>query len=172
MAFVKEKGNVVAFAEFADVVARDQLLFDTNEGLNDSSIIDPTLVRATERILSQLRNTDWWRLYFISGTKHTTIPLGAVADIPALDADYIADRHNEFNDLCVYTALAEYVLPMIADFGSEDNAERQKMGYYATKAQTLFNELVTAGDWYDFDGSGVVASLEKQPGIINTRRVR
>ena len=53
MAFVIEKGNVVAFAEFADLEARDQLVLTSNEGLNDSSVIDPMFVKATDRILSK-----------------------------------------------------------------------------------------------------------------------
>ena len=79
---------------------------------------------------------------------------------------------NDFTDLCVYTALADFILPKIADFGNEDNAERQKMGYYANKAESLFQELITAGDWYDFDNDSNVESTEKQPGQYNLKRVR
>ena len=46
------------------------------------------------------------------------------------------------------------------------------MGYYTNKADSLFDELVTAGDWYDFDDDGTVESDEKQPGQINLKRVR
>jgi hypothetical protein len=61
---------------------------------------------------------------------------------------------------------------MVADFGSEDNAERQKMGYYTQKADSLLTELLTAGDWYDFDNDLTVESSEKSPGQINLKRVR
>jgi hypothetical protein len=84
----------------------------------------------------------------------------------------IKDRENDFTDLCVYTALSEFILPSIADFGNEDSAERQKMGYYTQKASSLFSELVQSGDWYDFDNSGTISSSEKQPGQYNLKRVR
>lgn len=169
MAFVKEKGNVVSFAEFADLELSDQLLLVSNEGLNDSSVIDPKLVRATERILSKLRSSQWWRSYY---QKHTSTTVTKITDVPPLNANYILSRQNDFTDLCLATALSEYILPMIADYGSEDNAERQKMGYYAERATNLFNELVEAGDWYDFDASGVITSDEKQAAVVNLRRVR
>lgn len=169
MAFVKEKGNVVSFAEFADLELSDQLLLVSNEGLNDSSVIDPKLVRATERILSKLQSSAWWRSYYLNRTSSS---ITKVTDVPPLNANYIIARQNDFTDLCLATALAEYILPMIADYGSEDNAERQKMGYYAERAANLFTELVEAGDWYDFDASGVVTSDEKQASVVNLRRIR
>jgi hypothetical protein len=46
------------------------------------------------------------------------------------------------------------------------------MGYYNNKAEALFNELITAGDWYDFNDDGTIQSTEKDPGHINLRRVR
>lgn len=169
MAFVIENNSVTSFAEFQDVVDRDQRLFESNEGLSDD-VIDALLVRATERILTKLRNTDWWRTYYVR--RDTTTVYRTAADIPAVDADKIIARQNDFTDLCVYTALADFILPSIADFGKEDNAERQKMGYYTNKAESLFGELISAGDWYDFDGDNTVQSDEKSPGSYNLKRVR
>ena len=169
MAFVTELGNVTSFAEFQDVVDKDSRLFDANEGLSDD-IVDAQLVRATERILTKLRSSAWWRSYFVN--RNTSTVINSVADIPALDPNKIKDRYNDFTDLCVYTALAEFILPSVADFGNQDSAERQKMGYYVQKADGLFGELVTAGDWYDFDDNGSIVSDEKQPGQYNLKRVR
>jgi len=169
MAFVTENNTVVAFAEFQDVVDKDQRLFESNEGLSDD-IIEAQLIRATERILTKLRSTDWWRTYYIR--RDNLNVFRTVADIPPLDPDKIIGRQNDFTDLCVYTALAELILPSIADFGTEDNAERQKMGYYTNKANSLFGELITAGDWYDFDGDATIQSHERSPGSYNLRRVR
>jgi hypothetical protein len=169
MAFVTENNTVVSFAEFTDVVEKDQRLFESNEGLSDD-IVEQHLVRSTERILTKLRQTDWWRSYYIR--RDNTTVYNTVADIPALDPNRILERQNDFTDLCVYTALAEFILPSIADFGNTDNAERQKMGYYTNKADSLFGELITAGDWYDFDNDGTVDSGEKSPGSYNLRRVR
>jgi hypothetical protein len=95
-----------------------------------------------------------------------------VADIPAVDPDKILTRQNDFTDLCVYTALSELILPMVADFGNENNSERQKMGYYTGKAESLLAELITAGDWYDFDGDSTIETSEKSPGQVSLKRVR
>lgn len=169
MAFVTENSNVISFAEFQDVVNKDSRLFDANEGLSDD-IVEAQLVRATERILAKIRSSAWWQSYYVNRNTNTTIK--TLADIPALDANRIIGRVNDFTDLCVYTALGEYILPSVADFGNEDNAERQKMGYYVQKAEALYGELIAAGDWYDFDDDNTVESSEKQPGQYNLKRVR
>jgi hypothetical protein len=169
MAFIIEGTDVVSFAEFQDVVEKDQRLFESNEGLSDD-IIDAQLVRATERILSKIRASAWWRSYYVK--RNTSIQLNTVADIPAPNANFILERRSDFTDLCVFVALSEFILPSVADFGNEDNAERQKMGYYVLRADALFMELLTAGDWYDFDGAGTVTSDEREPGQINLKRVR
>jgi hypothetical protein len=169
MAFIEEAGTVVSFAEFQDVVNKDQRLFEANEGLSDD-IVEQQLIRATERILSKLRSSPWWRSYYIRRDSSTVY--NTVADIPAVNPDRIKSRLNDFTDLCVYTALSEFILPSIADFGNEDNAERQKMGYYTQKADTLFGELITNGDWYDFDDDGTITSEERSPGQYNLKRVR
>ena len=169
MAFIEEAGTVVSFAEFQDVVNKDQRLFEANEGLSDD-IVDTQLIRATERILSKIRSSAWWKSYYIRRDQNTVY--NTVADIPAVNPNRIKARLNDFTDLCVFTALSEFILPSIADFGNEDNAERQKMGYYTQKADTLFGELITNGDWYDFDNSGTISSDEKSPGQYNLKRVR
>jgi len=169
MAFITESGNVTSFAEFQDVVNKDQRLFEANEGLSDD-IVEQQLIRATERILSKIRSTAWWRSYYIR--RDSSIVYATAADIPAVNANRIKARLNDFTDLCVFTALSELILPSIADFGNEDNAERQKMGYYTQKADALLGELITNGDWYDFDNSGTISSAEKSPGQYNLKRVR
>ena len=169
MAFITESGTVTSFAEFQDVVNKDQRLFEANEGLSDD-IVEQQLIRATERILSKIRSSAWWRTYYINRDLATVYK--TVADIPAVDPSRIKARLNDFTDLCVFTALSEFILPSIADFGNEDNAERQKMGYYTQKAETLLGELITNGDWYDFDNSGTISSAEKSPGQYNLKRVR
>jgi hypothetical protein len=169
MAFIVENGTVISFADYQDVFDRDQRLFDSNEGLTDD-VIEPLLERATQRILDQIKSTAWWKTYWLRRSSDFTF--NTSADIPNPDIDKIISRTEDFTDLCVYTALAEYILPAVADFGNQDNAERLKMGYYEMKSSKLFAELITAGDWYDFDGDGVIQSTEKDPGKINLRRVR
>jgi len=169
MAFVTENSIVVSFAEYSDVLQQDQRLFEVNEGLSDD-VVEPFLVRATERILTKLRTTSWWTSYFRD--RNTTVTVNSLADIPALNPNYIKLRQTDFTELCVYVALADYILPSIADFSNQDSAERQKMGYYTNRADALFMELVTAGDWYDWDNSGTVTASERTTGLINLKRVR
>lgn len=168
MAFVTENSVVVSFAEYSDVLARDQRLFEANEGLSDD-VVEPLLVRATDRILDKLRASNWWQTYWMRRSGQSIVTR---ADIPALDPNRIEDRQGDFTELCVYLALADYILPMIADFSNQDSAERQKMGYYQTRAEAAYNELIVAGDWYDFDNDGTVESTEKSPGVHNLKRVR
>lgn len=169
MAFIKNGNTVISFAEYQDVVDQDQRLFDANEGLTDE-VVDLALQRATERILTKMRNTSWWKNYYV--IRDSSLDYTTAADIPPLNANKITDRKNDFKDLCVFTALADYVLPQVADFSNNETAERQKMGYYTNRADALFGELVSAGDWYDFDGSGAISSAEKSPGQYNLKRVR
>lgn len=169
MAFITEDDNVISFAEYSDVTARDQRLFDSNEGLTDD-VVEDALIRSTERILSSIRSTDWWRNYYRD--RDSSFTYNSVADIPAVDASKILGRQNDFTDLCVYWAMAEYILPKVANFGDDADDERAKMGYYKGKSEEMFMELIRAGDWYDFDDDATVESLEKDPGKIVLKRVR
>lgn len=169
MAFIVESGNVISFAEYDDVFKRDQRVFDNNESLSDD-VVEGLLIRATERIISKLRASDWWVEYYVKqnvGGSYTSR-----ADIPSPDINRIIARQNDFTDLCVYEAMAEYILPLIADFSAADSAEMMKLGFYKEKASSLFAELITAGDWYDFDDDSTVESSEKAPGAVNLKRVR
>jgi hypothetical protein len=173
MAFILSTGNVISFAEYEDVLAIDQRLFEANEGLTDV-IVEDALVKSTNRILSQLRSTDWWKSYYYrqnNGGGVVAFPAGGVI-APALDPNKIEARKQDFTDLCVYYALAETLLPRVADFGNADTAERQKIGFYDEKYRALLKELIEAGDWYDFDDDGTVESSEKQPSKVNLVRVR
>jgi hypothetical protein len=170
MAFVTENTTVISFAEYSDVLARDQRLIEANEGLTDD-VIEPLLVRATERILTKLRSTSWWTSYYITRAPSGTV-INDTSDIPVLNPNQILARQNDFTDLCVYTAFAEFILPLIADFGNEDSSELKKMGYYTNKAEQLFSEIVTAGDWYDFSDDGTISRNEKSAGSFNLKRVR
>lgn len=169
MAFIIEDNVTVSFAEFNDVLQRDQRLFDSNEGLTDE-VVEDALIRATERIINRISTTDWWRHYYMK--RDNTISYNSIADIPSVDADKIKARQSDFTELCVYTAMADYILPQVADFGDETDSDRAKMGYYQNRAESLFGELITAGDWYDFNDDSTVDSDEKEPGYFNLRRVR
>lgn len=169
MAFIVDNNTVISFAEYEDVFKTDERLFETNESLTDDKV-EELLIRATERILTKLRSSSWWRSYYLNRASSSSI--NTVADIPALDVNRIVARQRDFTDLCVYMALSEYIYPNLADFGSDTDPERAKMGYYANKVDSLFGELITVGDWYDFDDDGTIASNEKAPGQYNLKRVR
>jgi hypothetical protein len=174
MAFIISGGNVLSFAEYEDVLATDQRLFEANEGFTDV-IVEDALERATARILTKIQATDWWRNYYIrmSGASvNPNIFTQGLISVPAPDANKIKARQADFTDLCVYFGLSEILLPKVADFGNVDTAERQKIGFYDEKFRALFKELIEAGDWYDFGGQGTVTADEKVPNRQNLVRVR
>lgn len=149
MPFISSNTAVLAFADYYDVVSADQRLFESNEGLTEESVED-LLIRSTDKLVSKLSSR-----------------IGKT-----IDPMQILTRQDDFTDLCVYYCLHYYILPKFADFGSEENAEVQKMGYYQNKYELLFNELVSAGDWYDLDDDGVIEETDSIAAIVNLKRVR
>lgn len=154
MTFVYNSNNdVESYAEFEDVLDTDQRVFYTNEGLSDS-VIYPLLVKSTERIIDKIMMSDWY----------------SKNNLTSFDSTLIIAKQQYFTDLCVYYALAEFILPNIADFGNQDTAEYQKMQYYNNKFNILFNDLLSSTDWYDGDNDG-----NPDPSVTtfyNRRRVR
>lgn len=164
MAFIRSGTTILSFAEYQDVVLMDQRLFDENEGLTDE-VVEDILIRSTERILTQLKTSKWYR--------ELALAMGASAlTIPPVSAVKITSRTNDFTDLAVYYGLYEYILPKIADFGSEDNAERVKIEVYRNKYSKLFDELLADGSWYDYDADGTVELSEFRPVPTNYQRIR
>jgi len=156
MAFIISSGNVLSFAEFYNVEERDKRVFQANEGLEEDDVED-LLIRSTERIETLIQDSSWWADTGVSS---------------AFDINLIIGRQNDFTDLCVYHTLYEYLYPLIADFGDEDNAEVNKIAYYKEKFDTLASELIKAGDWYDFDDDGVITDSEVSPADPLERRYR
>jgi len=176
MAFISSGGNVIAFAEYEDVTATDQRLFEANEGIADATQVEDLTIKATSRILQLIRNTVWWKRYYLlegsDAQRTATQTRNGYVDAPLPDANLILARQADFTDLCVYYTLYEYLLPKIADFSSQDNAEVVKIGVYRTKFDKLFQELIEDGTWYDFNDSGTVTKDEKMPTRLNLVRVR
>ena len=176
MAFINPGGTgVIAFAEYTDVTDTDQRLFEANEGIADQTIIEDLTEKATNRILQLIRNTSWWKRYYLieaSEAQRLATNTRGTPDVPLPDPDYILGRQADFTDLCVYFTLYEYLLPKIADYSAQDNAEVVKIGVYRTKFDVLFRELIDDGTWYDFDNSGTITDLEKLPTRTNLVRVR
>jgi len=166
-------GNVIAFAEYEDVTDRDQRLFEANEGIADAGMIEDFTERATTKILYAVKDTAWWQSYFIAKDNGVTdISTLSFIDVPVPNANKFQARQQDWTDLCVYFTLFEYVLPKVADFSNEDNAEYRKIGFYKEKYSSLFRQLIDAGDWYDFDNSGAILPDEKMPTRVNITRVR
>jgi len=175
MAFITVSGNVIAFAEYSDVTDTDQRLFEANEGISSETMVEDLTEKATARILQLIRNTAWWRRYYLveaNEAQRQATNTRSTPDVPLPNANLILARRADFTDLCVYFTLYEYLLPKVADFSSQDNAEVQKIGVYRTKFDKLFLELIEDGTWYDFDNSGTITALEKLPTRVNLVRVR
>ena len=168
MAFIISGQTFISFAEYDDVVNRDQRIFEQNEILTEQ-IVEDMLIRASERILTRIKASDWWQEYQFK--RDITLKNDARL-LPNVNGMKIEARKNDFTDLCVYQALAEYILPKIADFSDENSSERQKILYYTDKSNALFTELIEAGDWYDFDDDGSVETGEKMPSRVNLVRIR
>lgn len=168
MAFNYSGSDFVSFAVYADVVQRDARLFESNEGLTES-VVNDALAKSSERILSKIRASSWWREYTLSRDSSLQ---NDVRNVPVVNPDNIDYREQEFKDLNIYTALCEYLLPQVADFGNETSAEVVKIGFYRDQSQAQFKELIEAGDWYDFDGDNTIELTEKAPVRINLVRVR
>jgi len=174
MAFIMSGSNVLSFAEYSDVQARDQRLFEANEGLTDI-IVEDILERSTQRIIKNFTASDWWRSYYLRMSAGTYDPLlitSGLVWVPDLNPDLIKTRTADFTDLCVYFALANYILPKVADFSTQDNAERVKIGFYNEKYRGMFQELIDDGSWYDFNADGTIQTKEKYPQRSNIVRVR
>jgi hypothetical protein len=171
MAFITQGTTFYSFATYDDVVQIDSRLFSANEGLTQDSV-DESLIRSTERILDLLRNSDWWKSFYISRDGLVNVIVRQAVSVPALDPFLIRDRQGDFTDMTVYHALSNYLLPKVADFGNPDSAERQKIGFYDEKFRVLFSELTGDGDWYDFDNSGTITDEDKYPYPVNLVRRR
>ena len=169
MAFVKTSTQFIAFAEYDDVASRDLRLLNEKESL-DTIGIEDALNWATNRMVSRFSATDWWKGYYKQ--RDPTIVYNTTADVPDLNPLLIKNRESDFTDLCVYWALAKYILPSIADFSNENNAELQKMKHYDSEGNRLFDELLADGDWYDFNNDDTIVSNEKSPALVNWKRVR
>lgn len=162
MAFIyNDDDTVLSFADYDDVYDTDSRIFDANESLSESNVT-MGVTRATERLLLRLKSTSWWR----------NLNKDNYSNPPALDTKLIIGRHAEFTDLCVYIALAEYILPGVADFANPDDAERQKMDYYNTRAAALFVEIINAGDFYDINNDGDVTNEEIKANTYVVKRIR
>lgn len=182
MAFITDGGgNVVSFAEFTDVLQKDQRFLEANEitvpaesgFVDDTDFIEDMLEKSTSRILLKIKASTWWQSY----NSYVGNAITNLNNIPNVNANLIdpsntLGRRQQFTDMCVYYCMAQYLLPLIADFGNEENSTFQKINYYDAKFTDIYNELISIADWYDYDNSGTVDADEKAVTYFQTRRTR
>jgi hypothetical protein len=169
MSFIISAGTFISFAEYQDVVDRDSRLFEENEILNSEADIEDLLARASERLLARVRSSEWWKEY---NYRRNSALNRDPRLVPTVDPLRILSRQADFTDLTVAMALADYILPKVADFANENSNERQKMLFYKERADELFIELIESGDWYDYDADATVETAERDPVRINLVRIR
>jgi len=182
MAFITDSGgNVVSFAEYTDVLQKDQRLLEANEievpaesGFADKTeFIEDMLEKSTNRILLKIKASTWWQAY----NNYVGAGITNLNNIPNVNPNLIdpgnkIGRQQQFTDLCTYHCLSQYLLPLIADFGNEESSTFQKINYYDAKFTDMYNELISIADWYDYDNSGTVDTDEKAVTYFQTRRSR
>tara|TARA_R110002020_G_scaffold165931_2_gene353741 strand:+ start:1201 stop:1761 length:561 start_codon:yes stop_codon:yes gene_type:complete len=177
MAFVTDgAGNVTSFAEFTDVLQKDQRILEANvikvpaeSGFVDTTdFVEDMLQKSTDRINIKFKASSWYQGYL----NYTGQSVSNPALMPDFNPNLILTRKQEFTDLCVFYCCYYYLLPLIGDFSTEDSAEVQKIKYYEDKFQGLFNELIALADWYDADNDGTVEDSEKVWTAQTVRRSR
>lgn len=170
MAFInKQDGSVLSFATYEDVFAADRRVFEANEIATDTltkdEVVEDMLIRSTSRLIKKVQASAWWARYTANVS---SVALGAGGSIPLPDSSKF-ERKDDWTELCVYHTLAEYLYPHIADFGDEASPEVAKITFYRDKLESLYNELLAVGDWYDDDNDGTVEDSEK---LLNPRQYR
>lgn len=176
MAFITVGGNVTSYAEYTDILQKDQRLLEANEitvpaesGFTDvTDFIEDMLSKSTDRINTKIKASSWWMGYL----NYTGTSVSNPALVPDFDPNRIKSRKQDFTDACVYYCLYNYLLPLIGDFSIEESQEVQKIRYYEQKFNDLFQELIAMADWYDADGDGVVEDSEKAYTFQAVRRTR
>ena len=182
MAFITDGvGNVISFAEYTDVLQKDQRLLEANEivvpaesGFADKTeFVEDMLEKSTNRMLLKIKASSWWTAY----NNYVGNPISNLNDLPNVNPNLIdpgnkIGRQQQFTDAVVYHCFSQYLLPLIADFGDEESSSFQKINYYDAKFNDLYNELISIADWYDYNNSGTVEADEKALSYFQTRRTR
>mgnify|MGYP003128011763 CR=1 FL=1 len=176
MAFITVADNVTSYAEFTDLVQKDQRFLESNEikvpaesGFTDvTDFLEDILTKSTDRMNIKIKASAWWKGYLA----YTGTTVSNPALLPDFNPNRIVGRKQDFTDACVYYALYNYILPLIGDFSVEESQEVQKIRYYENKFNNLFEELLAMADWYDADGDGTVEDSEKAFTFQTVRRTR
>tara|TARA_R110001606_G_scaffold17800_1_gene68330 strand:+ start:23 stop:583 length:561 start_codon:yes stop_codon:yes gene_type:complete len=177
MAFIISGGNVVTYAEATDVYDKDQRVFEANEidftdvpdapgSLNN--YIEDLTTKTTNRINQKIKLSARWREY----CNWAGISFTDINNLPEFNPNLILGSQESFTDMCAFGTLYMYLLPKIADFGNPESSEVQKIQYFESRFNDLFEELMNDFTWYDADNSGTVDTGEKQVSFQLNRRSR
>jgi len=181
MSFVLDgAGTVISFAEYTDVVQKDQRLLEANElrvpvesGFADvTEFVEDMLEKGTARILLKIKASTWWQAY----NNYVGNNITSLSNLPSvnpnlIDPGNLLGRQQQFTDMCVYYTFKEYLIPLVAQFENE-GADVVKIEYYESKFNDLFKELLSMADWFDADNSGTVDADERAYTYVQTRRTR
>ena len=88
MAFILSGSTVISFAEYEDVTAIDQRLFEANEfGANVDVMVEDALEKATTRILNKIKSSEWWKSYYVrqTGGSNSDIYTSTLISVPSLN---------------------------------------------------------------------------------------
>jgi hypothetical protein len=177
MAFITVGGNVVSYAEALDIKDKDQRIYESNE-INFTDVpdapgslddyLEDLATKTTNRINQKIRLSTRWQEYLgYVGTN-----FGSLNTIPDFQANNIVTRKPDFTDMCSYGVLYMYLLPKVADFGNPESAEVQKIQYFESRFNSLFDELMADFTWYDSSGDGSVSDNEKLVSYRRNKRTR
>lgn len=181
MAFLTDGGgNVISFAEYTDVVQKDQRIFESNNlkipaesgFVSVEDYVENMLQLSTDRILLKIKTSAWWSTY--NSYTGTTFTLNNLPNVnpDRIDPGNTLGRRQQFTDCCVYYCISQYIAPLFAEFGNDESPEVAKIQYYDAKYNDILNELLAVADWYDADGDSVVEAHEKLTTFARTRRSR
>ena len=181
MAFLTDgSGNVISFAEYTDIVQKDQRIFESNNlkipeesgFVSVQDYVENMLERSTRRILLKIKTSAWWSTYNnYVGNAYEFNNLPSV-NPNRIDPGNAQGRQEQFSDMCTYYCIKEFIAPLFAEFGNEESPEVSKITYYDAKFNDLFTELLSVADWYDADGDGTVETDEKLTTFVRNRRSR
>ncbi len=181
MAFITNAtGNVISFAEYTDVVQKDQRIFESNNlkipeesgFLTVQDYVENILEKSTNRILLKMKTSAWWSTY--NSYTGNTYEFNNLPNInpDRIDPGNTLGRQQQFTDMTVYYSISQYIAPLFAEFGNDESPEVAKIQYYDNKFNDIFQELLSVADWLDADGDGTVDTDEKLTTFARTRRSR
>ena len=178
MAFVTDiEGNVVSYADATDVYDKDQRVFEANEidytdvpnaPTSLDEYVEDLAIKSTNRINQKIKLSARWREY----CNWANIGYSDINNLPVFNPNLILSQQASFTDMCSYAVLYMYLLPKIADFGNPESSEVQKIQYFESRFNDLFDELMADFTFYDADNSGTVDNSEKQVRFQLNRRSR